>query len=645
MRFRFSQTKPLLADAPSREARLARIALVTIPLSALVLVLVTRLVLTSSAVTGQISAEIARTLGARARASVQLGGVRFGWDFAPCLDQLELQRQVGPLRVNIRAKEACIERWASAVGSGFRAVRVRLTEPRLELEGLPEAPKAQVNTVQTATKTESAATLREVELVFDDLRLAWSTMPVPARLASGSFGPIDGAIAVQSRGRQAAAIYAIREPTTGSSIHGRIDPTKEGWDLSAGIEGDMVPIFRPFLTALELELGKLPARGELGATYATKERKLTVDLDLQQTAVDVSSKVVSARRLSGFKAREKLRIELDLRRRALALQDGLIEVNGVPFTLSLNVAPAENSPRFDVRFDLRTTPLSRVLRSVPGATESSVPPGLSPAIMFAFSFSMAGQLRDPATWQPKLEHGLGAKTGAVTGFEFVRGPFEYYPLTKEGRSNEPRIVGPGMPSWTPYERIPYLFRRAAQVSEDASFFQHQGIELAEMQNALARSAETGERTRGGSTISQQLVKNLFLSRDRSAVRKVQEVLLTLHMESVLSKEQIFELYLNVIEWGPGIYGAREAALHYFGRPPERLTLLEMAYLASIIPGPILYHKHFEEGFVPPKHLAKIHALLERLQRLGSISEADLAAAKEAKIRFNRAYPARVEKVP
>lgn len=627
---------------PTREARVARTLLWLIPTTFVVLFLGLRLVITSSFVSREIATRVAAELANRTRSSVQVSGLELGWDFAPCFRDLEIRRDQGGSRLRVATEEACVERWASALGSGFHAVQVRLSGPTISLSGAPTGEKeAAFVDVQPQTRTSSRAqvrsALREIQLVFDDLRFHWDGMPLPEQFAAGDFGPIDGNVTVQIRGRQTAASISIREPKTGSTIQGRVTSLKEGWDLSAGVEGDLVPIFSGLLASAGLDIRRLPTRGQVGATYAPGKKQATIEVDLEQYDVDLASDVVSRQRLVGFAAREKARIEVDLLARTLKIEEGLLEFNGVPLMLGLDLAAGDSSPTFAVRLDLRTTPLLRILRSIPGATGASLAKDLSPEIQFAVSFSMSGQLRDPTTWQPRLDHGVQGtrKEGTVTGFEFVRAPFEYYPLTPEGRATQAITVGPGTPSWTPYRRIPYLLRRAVIVSEDSSFYLHQGLDLEEMRSALGKAVETGEKARGGSTLSQQLVKNLFLTRERSALRKVQEAILTLHLESVLSKEEIFELYVNLIEWGPDVYGLKSAAQHYFGRDPERLGPLEMAYLATIIPGPILFHTHYEEGLVPSKHLGKVINLLERLNRLEQLKDQELAAAKESKIRFAR----------
>lgn len=628
--------------APTREARTARRLLIFIPTALLTLVVGTRLVVTSEAFSTRAAAYIASEMATRTRSTVQLGSVTFGYDFAPCFQSFEIYRFTGAYKIRATTREACIEEWASAVGSGFHAVRVRLEEPSIEFEGRPESEEGSSRRVSRSTLTSSSAdskraALREIQLVFDDLRVDWEAMPFPDRFASGTFGPIDGTVTAQLRGGRSAATFSIREPATGSEINGRVNRTDEGWDLSAGVEGDLVPIFSNLLTGAELDIRKMPSRGRIGALYRPKQRAATIDLDLEQRDVDVANDLVSANRLVGFNARERARITIDLERDEIEMKDGVVEVNGVPVIISLRIAPGEGSPAFDFRTDLRTTSLLKLLRSVPGAPEPVLTKELSPAVTFALSFSIAGTLRDPATWTPKLDYlltGIGPH-GEGSGLELLKSAFRYYPLTRDGRSPNPRIMGPGSPNWIPFNRIPYLQRRAIIVSEDASFHVHHGIEITEIQSAIREGMTTGEKTRGGSTITQQLVKNLFLTRDRTALRKIQEALLTFHLEASLTKEEIFELYANIIEWGPEIYGLQEAAEHYFAKKPSSLSPREMAYLASIIPGPLLFHVHYEQGYVSRQHSAKVDSLLERLNRLGNLPEEQLAMAKAQPISFSR----------
>lgn len=145
--------------------------------------------------------------------------------------------------------------------------------------------------------------------------------------------------------------------------------------------------------------------------------------------------------------------------------------------------------------------------------------------------------------------------------------------------------------WVPYERISSRLKRAIIVAEDARFVDHEGFDWEGIQQAIDKNQRKGKIVAGGSTISQQLAKNLFLSGQRSALRKGEEALITLMMEAVLDKERIFEIYLNVIEWGDGVFGAEAAARHYFGVSAAELSAEQAAKLAAMVPRPRFYDRN------------------------------------------------------
>ena len=145
--------------------------------------------------------------------------------------------------------------------------------------------------------------------------------------------------------------------------------------------------------------------------------------------------------------------------------------------------------------------------------------------------------------------------------------------------------------WVPYERISIHLKRAIIASEDAKFVDHEGFDWEGMQKAIEKNQKRGRTVAGGSTISQQLAKNLFLSPSRSLWRKGNEAVITLLLENLWSKQRIFEVYLNVIEWGNGVFGAEAAARHYFSSSAQQLTAAQAARLAGMVPNPRYYDTH------------------------------------------------------
>ncbi len=153
---------------------------------------------------------------------------------------------------------------------------------------------------------------------------------------------------------------------------------------------------------------------------------------------------------------------------------------------------------------------------------------------------------------------------------------------EQGRSFKPHWT------WVSLSRMSPHLQRAVVAAEDASFFAHEGFDWEGIKDAALHNLEAGEMKHGGSTITQQLAKNLYLSSERSLFRKAREALIARSLEHRLSKKRILELYLNVAEWGRGVYGAEAAAQHHFGKPAKELTAEEAALLAAILPSPRRY---------------------------------------------------------
>jgi monofunctional biosynthetic peptidoglycan transglycosylase len=145
--------------------------------------------------------------------------------------------------------------------------------------------------------------------------------------------------------------------------------------------------------------------------------------------------------------------------------------------------------------------------------------------------------------------------------------------------------------WVPYNRISNNLKRAIIVSEDATFIEHDGVDWEAVQLAYEKNSKKGKVVAGGSTITQQLAKNLFLSGERSYLRKAQEFIITYMLEYLMDKERIFEIYLNVVEWGNGVFGAEAAAEHYYGISAAGLNAAQAARLAVMLPKPRYFDTH------------------------------------------------------
>ncbi|XLM20150.1 monofunctional biosynthetic peptidoglycan transglycosylase, partial [Chromobacterium piscinae] len=145
--------------------------------------------------------------------------------------------------------------------------------------------------------------------------------------------------------------------------------------------------------------------------------------------------------------------------------------------------------------------------------------------------------------------------------------------------------------WVPYDRISPNLKRALIAAEDASFVDHEGFDWDGIEAAFEKNLKKGKIVAGGSTISQQLAKNLFLSSGKTPWRKLEEALITVMLEKAMDKRRIFEIYLNVIEWGNGVFGAEAASRHYFRASASRLSSSQAAKLAAMVPNPRYYDDH------------------------------------------------------
>jgi len=169
--------------------------------------------------------------------------------------------------------------------------------------------------------------------------------------------------------------------------------------------------------------------------------------------------------------------------------------------------------------------------------------------------------------------------------------------------------------YAPYDKIPKQLKQAVIALEDGKFFEHRGFDFLQIKNAVTDYFFYGKRLRGASTISQQLAKNLYLSSDRSLIRKLEEALITIKLEYHLPKRKILELYFNCIDWGKNVIGVKAAARNYFQKDLSELSLKESAFLAAIIPNPARFGDRWDRSFVRTQMLKA----LERLYRGGVVS--------------------------
>lgn len=181
---------------------------------------------------------------------------------------------------------------------------------------------------------------------------------------------------------------------------------------------------------------------------------------------------------------------------------------------------------------------------------------------------------------------------------------------------------PGESGYVRLKDISMHARNAVIVSEDGDFYGHKGIDWFELRRSFETNWERGTFARGGSTITQQLAKNVYLSSEKSLLRKAREALIAIQLEEILNKDEILEKYLNVVEFGPELYGISKASRHYFGKAPAQLTAAEGAFLAFLLPNPKKYSISFRNKQLTRFARRQVHEIIHRMHRFRKISQLD-----------------------
>jgi hypothetical protein len=225
--------------------------------------------------------------------------------------------------------------------------------------------------------------------------------------------------------------------------------------------------------------------------------------------------------------------------------------------------------------------------------------------------------------------------------EHFEGSFTYRTYKPDGTIGE-TTTGPNTTSWTAFDDISPFMIAAVLTTEDGAFYKHKGFNHAAIRSSVQANLKARRFVRGASTITMQLAKNLFLARDKALSRKIEEVILTDYLEQIFRKDDMMELYLNVVEFGPDVYGITQAAEYYFGRKPEELNLAECYFLATLLPSPIRYGKLREKGEVPETWMRHLHTLMEIAAKNGKITRAELEEGLKEPVVFVRSGDPRPE---
>jgi Transglycosylase len=319
---------------------------------------------------------------------------------------------------------------------------------------------------------------------------------------------------------------------------------------------------------------------------------------------------------------------------ALDITSWHASVEGASLSGALSVSDASGDPTLDLSLEVERVDFARLFRTsglVEAPSAAAGPASASDLGSASLSARAQGRLSDPGSFVVTQQLDFTPPRHVPAALARLAGDFEHE-VTLPGGGHRTLEVAASAPDFIALADVPPLFLRMLLLAEDAGFYGHPGIDLRELPSALITNWTRGGPARGASTITQQLAKNLFLSREKRLGRKLRELSLALLLESTLGKDRILEIYLNVIEWGPGLYGLRPAACAYFGREPRELTPAQMAFLVSLIPGPLKYQASFAHGTPVAGLRQLVDALLAKLRSVDALSEDEYQAALAEEIR-------------
>jgi hypothetical protein len=405
-------------------------------------------------------------------------------------------------------------------------------------------------------------------------------------------------------------------------------------DLPAGRLLDLRRDDRPFVDAGTV-------RGSLMLTFS--DAAATFDLDLTARAARLPAlgdDTSESQALGGpTDLVAKIAGTWGRRERVLEIPRWNASIDGAALSGSVVLRDLDTDPDLDLGLDVERMDFARLLRAsglltaeklgVADAAGSAIAGAASHEDDDLGSATLAaharGRFSDPSSFVVTQKLEFTPPPRLPPAIAALRAGFVFDAGAGEG-AHRSIDVSPVSPDFIGLADVPPLFLRTLLLAEDAGFYTHPGIDLREVPAALLTDWARGGAARGASTITQQLAKNLFLSGEKRLGRKLEELSLALLLESALGKDRILEIYLNVIEWGPDLFGLKPAARAYFDREPKDLTPAQMAFLVSLIPGPVKYQSSFAHGTPGPGLRKLVDALLAKLRSVDALTEEDYQRA-------------------
>jgi hypothetical protein len=331
-------------------------------------------------------------------------------------------------------------------------------------------------------------------------------------------------------------------------------------------------------------------------------------------------------------------IRLDLGQRRFAIEDGSLGLQDVRVTVAGSIEASETDVRVGLTVEIPKTSCQDLLTAAPAALLPQLQ-GLRLGGTFALHSRVALDTTDLKKTEVEWDFDNRCKvleTPPEIDPKRFHEPFQHYVTDPDGRASE-FTTGPNTELWVPLNEITPNMETGLIVCEDSRFFKHNGFDNKAIRDSILSNLKKGRFVRGASTLTMQLAKNLYLGREKTLSRKLQEAAFTLLLEERLSKEDILELYLNVVEFGPNIYGIRNAAMHYFNSHPGELSLPQAMFLASILPNPKV--NHFQpDGQLKPRWARHLQYLMRVAHKIKRVGDDELEAGVNEQLVFGQAHP-------
>ncbi len=409
---------------------------------------------------------------------------------------------------------------------------------------------------------------------------------------------------------------------------------KEG-DPSASFEIPDMPlktVGEMFVPNEHVKWGHASVDGTVVVELQDNGEKLAFEGQASISGVEVSHPKLAAEPIEDIDAHLDFKASYEKGKEQLNLERLMVVRGLARITLRGNVMFDRFA--FDISGNVPPTACRQILAAVP----SQLKPRLEGTqLKGLFALDMRLGIDEDAPKKTALEVNLDNRCqitdfGTIPNPQDFRRPFSY---TVYDADAEPMrlISGQGTDRWTPYSAIsPYLVE-AALTTEDGKFRHHRGVTIPEIRRAIELNLKKDSLSHGASTITMQLAKNLFMNRERTVARKLQELFFTWYLESQFTKDEILELYFNVIEFGPSLYGIKEAANHYFGREPYELNLVESVFLIKLLPSPITRHGTYVRNQVSERKMNSLHRVMKTMFDRGRIDRAELAEGLNQELRF------------